>query len=654
MPDKNPQPPCAHDALARALAEHRDGNTRQAVEHYKEVLAADPTRAEVWRYLGTAERDRGEVTAALDGFRKAVDLDPKNPSYQAELAATLHTAGRLEDAVEVYRAALEGDPADHSCRNNLAGALSALGRNKEAIEEYRKALEGDADNLEILINFGVTLHESGCSSEAADILRSAVELGSAPARAHAALADACVAIGDQGTAIIEYRKALTREPGNTTVSVSLGVALQRDGRTDEAHAAYREALRHDPNSAFALTNLGALLVDTGQLEKALTPLNEAVMHAPQDTVALSNLGAALQRLGRADEAEENLRAAIQIDDEYAAVWGNLGNVLQDKLRLDDALQAHNRALTLDPKSPELHWNRAMTLLLDGDFKAGFEEYEWRLKMPKIAARTLPTPVWQGEDPSGATILLVAEQGLGDTIQFARFAPALAKKGARVAIMCPRSLTTLLATLDGVEQVVAADDPVPEHDCHIPLMSLPHRPAITSASIPRDMPYLCVPSGSKEPPEHTSKRRIGVSWSGNPEHPADRLRSSGLAPLLPLFGSRDIEWVSLQFGPGVEAIAEQGLANVIADWSPYLVGFGDTAAAMEAVDLVITIDSATAHIAGALGRAVWLMLKYAPDWRWAADGDATPWYPTMRLFRQPEPGDWRGVVDGIVEALDEFE
>ncbi len=656
MPENSPQRPQASAALEQAVKLHRAGHAARAAELYREVLAVDPEQADVWRYLGAAQRDCGETSATLDAFQQSIERAPENASYRAELATTLHAAGRLQDAVEAYRAALDGDPADHASRNNLAGALTALGHKVAAVEEYRKAQQGDPDNVEIIVNLVVALRESGNPTEAVEVLSKALTMGNAPARAHAALADASADVGDRSTAIDEHRLALLHEPENTLAdaAASLGVLLQKEGRSEEAFTAYREALRRDPEFVLAHTNLGALLLEVGQLEAALASLQKAVELSPMDSVARSNIGAALQRLGRTDEAELNLRTAIEMDAEYAAAWGNLGNVLQDRLRLEDALKAHNRALTLEPENPELHWNRAMTLLFAGDLRAGFEEYEWRLKMPKIAASELPSPVWQGEDPAGASILLVGEQGLGDTIQFARFAPILAKKGARVAITCARSLVTLLATLDGVERVVAADDPVPSHDYNLPLMSLPYRLGITSTTILGEVPYLSVPGGATPPPDHGTKRRFGICWSGNPEHPADRQRSSGLAVLKPLFDRPGIEWVSLQSGPGVGAIADLGLAGAIADWAPYLDGFGDTAAAMEAIDLVITIDSATAHVAGALGRPVWLMLKYAPDWRWVAEGDTTTWYPTMRLFRQRQPGDWRGVIDRVAQALDGLE
>lgn len=650
MPDHLSQKQRAAAVFTQAMELHRAGQVGEAVELYRQALAADPEQAEVWRYLGAAERDCGDPPAALEAFQQAIERSPENASYRAELATTLHGAGRLEEARVAYQAALDRDSTDHASHNNLAGALVALGRKDEAIEEYRKALQGDPDNVEILVNLGVTLQEAGNPSEAVETLHFALGSGSAPARAHAALADACADLGDRNTAIDQYRLALIHEPENAMAGVSLGILLQREGRLDEAFAAYRDALRGDPKSALALTNLGALMVEIGQLVDALGPLREAVELSAEDAPAHGNLGAALQKLGRTDEAITCLETAIGFDDDYAAAWGNLGNALQDQLRLEDSLIAHARALALEPENPDLHWNNAMTLLLNGDIEAGFKEYEWRLKLPKIAPRTLTSPLWQSEDLAGAAIMLVAEQGLGDAIQFARFAPVLAARGARVAISCADSLKAFFSTLHGIEHVVGADEPIPDHDFHLPLMSAPHRLGISQATIPSDTPYLKVPDGVTLPPSGETKRRIGLCWRGNPEHPSDRQRSCGLAVLRPLFEKSDDEWVSLQFGPGADAVAEQGLSNVIADWSQYLRGFGDTAAAIDALDLIIAIDSSTAHLAGALGCPVWLMLKYAPDWRWGTEGDTTPWYPTMRLFRQLEPGDWQDVVGRVAQAL----
>ena len=618
MPDHLSQKQRAVAVFAQAMELHRAGQVGEAVEFYRQALAADPEPAEVWRYLGDAERDCGDISAALEAFQKAIVRSPENAFYRAELATTLHGAGRLEDAGVAYHAALDRDPSDLISHNNLAGVRVALGCKDEVIEEYRKALQGDPGNVDIIINLGVTLREARIPSEAAELLRLVLKSDDVPARVHAALADACADLGDRATAIDEYRLALLYESGYAMpgAGASLGTLLQQEGRTQEAFAAYREAIRRDPKSVLALTNLGAILVEVGQTE----------------------------------EATSCLEMSVELDGNYAAAWGNLGNARQDQLRLEDARKAHARGLALEPENPDLHWNNAMTLLLNGDYEAGFEEYEWRLKMPKIAPRALTSPIWQGEDLVGASILLVAEQGLGDAIQFARFASGLAAKGARVTICCADSLEAFFSTLGGLEGVVETDDPIPDHDFHLPLMRTPHRLGVSQATIPGDTPYLKVPDGVTVPPSRETKHRIGLCWSGNPGHPSDRQRSCGLAILRPLLDRSDDEWVSLQFGPGTEAIVEEGLTDLVADWARYLHGFGNTAAAVDALDLIISIDFSTAHLAGVLGLPVWAMLKHVPDWRWRTDKETTPWYPTMRLFRQPEPGDWQGVVNLVAQAL----
>ncbi len=352
----------------------------------------------------------------------------------------------------------------------------------------------------------------------------------------------------------------------------------------------------------------------------------------------------LQKLARIEDAVTAFEEAIARDPNHAKAWSNLGNARQDQLRLAEARAAHDRAVALAPDNADTHWNRAMTLLLSGDYAAGFAEYEWRAGTADHAPPSHASPRWDGEISTGMRLLLVAEQGFGDAIQFVRYAPLLARKGAAIVVQCHPKLAALFETLDGAPTVVAAGSPAPPVDAHVPLMSLPHLLATMPDSVPADIPYLRAPPDAGTPPPGDGRRRIGLCWSGNPKHPDNAQRSCPFAALDPLLAHDDIDWISLQFD------AETRDGRFGSDWSGHLDGFANTAAAVGALDLVITVDTATAHLAGALGRPVWLMLKYAPDWRWMTGRDDTPWYPTMRLFRQETPGDWTNIVARLDAAL----
>jgi tetratricopeptide (TPR) repeat protein len=348
-------------------------------------------------------------------------------------------------------------------------------------------------------------------------------------------------------------------------------------------------------------------------------------------------------------AEDALNRAIASDSTYGRAWSNLGNLLQSRRMMAEARMAHESALSIDRNDPDFHWNYAITLLLDGDLKEGFAEYEWRRKIPGFGKKQITGPTWDGSKPRGRTILLYAEQGLGDTLMFSRYAPMLARTGAAVVLACPEKLAPLLATLEGPVKIVSNLDDVEYYDWQAPLMSLPHLMGTTMKTVPGAVPYLSTPPGTESPvPASQAGCRIGLVWAGNPENPDARNRSIPLEKLKPLFEVAGVEWISLQIGAARRQILETGVE--IHDLAPELA---ETAAAIADLDLVITIDSAIAHLAGALGRPFWLLLSYAPDWRWLLDRDDTPWYPTARLFRQPVPGDWASVVHEVRDELHAF-
>jgi len=459
---------------------------------------------------------------------------------------------------------------------------------------------------------------------------------------------ACLRGSGAAEAALQYlEKAAMLAPESVDYALERAMALQDLRRLEEAVAAYNEIRTAHPDNVSAYTNLGVALNEGGHLEDAIGTLEVAREMAPEDPVVLSNYGAALLKAGRVEDALPHLEAATRQDPSAAEAWSNLGFARQETGRLEAALAAHERAVELAPEAAALHWNLAMTLLLTGDYARGFRTFEHRRGMPDRKPRDFDAPEWTGEGPAGLTILVHAEQGIGDAIQFARYLPILAADGEVVHFAAHTAFATLAETLDGVTSVVAGDDPPPGHDYQIPLLSLPHRMGTLLETVPAACPYLRVPEGVVSPfGSGDGRRRVGIVWAGNPNHANDRNRSIDFSRLTPLFAAAGIEWVGLQVG----VRAGDAAGTPVVDISRDLTDFARTAAAMAELDLIVSVDTAAAHLAGALGRPVWVLLPHVPDWRWGMTGDATPWYPTARLFRQASPGDWAGVIEAVAAAL----
>lgn len=468
------------------------------------------------------------------------------------------------------------------------------------------------------------------------------------------LLGSCLASSGKTEEALQYlEKASLLAPGNAAYALPLAAALQSVQRSDEAIAIYERITETDPANVDAWTNLGVVLNESGDPAAALTALNQALALAPDDATVLLNHGTALLRLGRVDDAIDRFRAALERDPDSPEASSNLGFALQERLALEEALAAHRRAVALAPDRAVLRWNLAMTLLLAGDLAAGLTAFEARRDMPDRRPRPYPCPEWTGGDLAGCRLLVHAEQGIGDAIMVARYIPLLAARGAHVVFAVHTALAPLARTIPGVAEVVGGAAEPPPCDLQAPLLSLPLRFATTLETIPADVPYLAVPPGTSSPlPPPAGRRRIGLIWAGNPRHANDRNRSCPFVALQPLFSLSGIDWISLQVGERSGDPAATGAR--VADIAPALTDFAATAAAMAELDLVITVDTSTAHLAGALGRPVWILLPYAPDWRWLTARPDSPWYPTARLFRQTTPGDWAGVVHQVREALETVE
>lgn len=574
-------------------------------------------------------------------------MPPGDSAALLRQATALHGAGDAAGAAALFRRIVSAHPEQPVAWALLGGALLDAGQAEAAADALGRAAALAPENDDIAVEWAVASQASGQPEAAIAALAGRLARLQDSERAQAVLAEAYRSLSQRDAAIAGYRRVLEINPDNNAARIALGTCQQRNGDMAGAVQSYREALARDPVADDAWSNLGLALKAAGRFEDAVTALENAVALNPDDPATLSNLGVVLMASGRMEDAAQALETVTADHPGFADGWSNLGNLRQEQCRLDAALAAHDRAVALDPGNAECRWNRSMTLLLLGDLAAGFAEYEWRRGTVDHAPPVHESPLWDGTDPSDRRILLLAEQGFGDAIQFVRYAPLLRQRGAAVTIGCHPKLAGLFRTLPGHSPVVSTGEAVPAVDCHLPLMSLPHLLGTGTDTIPAKVPYLFPPPGAKLPPPAKGRRRIGLCWTGNPKHPDNAQRSVSLEMLSPLLARDGVDWISLQFGPGSAQAGGTGLA----DWSEHLDGFADTAAVLSALDLVITVDTATAHLAGALGQPVWLLLKYAPDWRWMLARSDSPWYPTMRLFRQDAPGDWPGVVHRLGDALE---
>ncbi len=434
--------------------------------------------------------------------------------------------------------------------------------------------------------------------------------------------------------------------------------LIQQGRLAEAEAGLRQLLARTPEDAATLTNLGVVLQLQSRFEEAEACYRQALSRQPNLVMAHNNLGVVLQARDCLDEAIFAFQRALTLRPDYQDALNGLGVALQAQGRLEQAVQTFRQVLALRPDHAEAHTNLATALLTAGEFETGFCELEWRSRAEGRTDR-MPegfAPEWRGEDLSGRTLLVFSEQGAGDTFQFVRYlAPLKAVSGAKtLMLLAPNALARLLVSLEGLDRLVTAEDPPPEFDYFIRLLSLPHRLGTTADTIPDRVPYLNVPASLVEHRRRQlaalPRRKVGLVWHGNPRQRNNRKRSLPQS-LWPLLGrAPGISWVNLQADPSDHEAALLERMGAL-DLSPSLTDWAETAAVLAALDLVITVDTGVAHLAGALGVPVWLLLSFAPDWRWQLGRDDSPWYPSLRLFRQPRPGDWTPVLEAVTLELE---
>ncbi|EDZ99402.1 TPR repeat-containing protein [Burkholderia sp. H160] len=560
---------------------------------------------------------------------------------------------------------------DHLLRQ--AVALQQHGALVEAEELYREILELKPKHVDALRWLGELALQTGRLQEGAELLKKTLALNPKQPAVHSNLAYALNALQRHDEALACAERALAMQPKFADALNNRGNALAALNRLPDALASYERALSLAPEFAAAWNNRACVLRDLGRHADALDSCDNALVLQPNYPDAWSNRGNVLGDLNQPHEAQRCYQRALELAPAFVDAWNNLGLAQVDLNQREQALSSYERALALNPASAEAHWNQALCLLQMGRFDTGWREYEWRWERSRIKAgkRAFGEPRWLGDFPlDGKTILLHAEQGLGDTLQFCRYASLVAGLGAKVVLEVPGALLRLLSTLEGVDRLIEAGQPLPPFDCHCPLLSLPLAFSTNEASIPAATPYLFAqPAAVSEWRERIERDanthangsairplKVGLVWAGeNRAHVAelrkiDARRSLAFEQLAPLLDVPNVCFFSVQKGAAAPQLAESAHRERVADYTDLLHDFADTAALIASLDLVISVDTSTAHLAGALDKPVWILNRFDTCWRWLLERSDTPWYPSARLFRQPALGDWDSVIGTVRDAL----
>jgi tetratricopeptide (TPR) repeat protein len=643
--------------LADATAWHQAGRLADAERAYNQILAAYPEHSDSLHLLGVILRQRGKPAQAVAQIDLSLAKNPDNAAAWNNRGTALYELGRFEEAIASYDRALAIAPDFAFALSNRGAAFYALKRFDEALTSYDRALAVQPDYVEALSNRGNALKEVKRFDEA----------------------------------LTSYERAIAVRPDYAEAHLNRGVVLLELERLDEALASLDRALAIRPDFVEALSNRSSVLYRLKRFDEALASCDRALALRPQFAEAHTNRANALQALKRFDEALASANCAAALQPDLAKVHYNRGNVLHmlgmfaDALasydqelarhpdfaealvnrgatleslkRFEDALASYRRAYAARVGFADAHYNEALCRLLIGDFRRGWEQYEWRWQTEQLGhgKRNFAQPPWTGrQEIAGRTVLLHAEQGFGDTIQFCRYVPLVAGRGARVILEVQPQLYELMRGLRGAAEVVCSGNSLPQFDLHCPLLSLPHAFGSELATIPSAMPYL---RASEERAKHWNARlgpkthpRIGIAWSGRPTHKKDHHRSIGLAAFLSIFSGADVSLVSLQREVrDADALALRERSDVL-HFGDELADFADTAALMSCLDLIVSVDTSVAHLAGALAKPVWVLLPFIPDWRWLLDRDDSPWYPTARLFRQDATRAWDDVFVQVRFAL----
>jgi tetratricopeptide (TPR) repeat protein len=614
------------ELLQKGLDEHHAGRLDSAAQAYSAALEEEPGNVSALRCLGVLRSQQQDFTAALSLLQAAAHFAPEMPEIYNDLGCVLRQKGAYEESVHAFNQALNLQPAFAVAFFNRGVAFEALGLTDQALESYDLALQADPMRLEARFN------------------RAAIR----------------VRRGEYALAAPDLVEILHHNEGSLDAGLLLGRIYREAGKWNDAEQVYRSVAMKNPANADAFVHLGSCRLVLQRYVQAERSCLQALALNPDHAEAHFKTGVTQIRLLKIKEAIEHLSRACDLRPDNADASLQLAVALQRAGLYGEANAAYQRALALAPGDPDAHWNYADLLLLLGEYRNGWDELEWRWQHDRFLTRKwqFSQPRWNGEAVKGKSILLYPEQGFGDVLQFVRYVPMVAALGARVLLGSPPELARLLAGSPGIQRVFLSPSQVPPFDLQCPLVSLPRLFHTEIETIPNRVPYLQVsPTVGRQWKQYfdgySDKCKVGLIWSGNPGQEHNQHRACRLEDLSPLLSVEGVQFFSLQKGTPVAQIPESTFGGRLIDLGPRLGDFAETAAVMQNLDLFISTDTGPVHLAGGLARPTWLLISAIPDWRWMVGRDDSPWYPTIRLFRQSTLGNWSDVVFRAVQELESF-
>lgn len=643
--------------LQQAISAHQRGKLGQAEAIYKEILAIQPEHFDALHLLGTIALQKGYASNAVELIGRAIDIDSSNAAAHSNLASALLGVGQAAEALVHLDTAIQLKPDYLDALFNRGNALRELNRPLDALAAIDSALSLEPRDAELHYNKSVVLITLGRSEDALECANRALLHKPDYAAAFFMRGNAQRRLYRYPEAVASYEAAIRLKPAYAEALNNLGLLMIEMRRPADALIYIDRALELRADYIEAICNRSCALVELDRPEEALACAAQALSLDENLVDALCNQGNALRKLDRHAEAHKSFERALELQPGSSQVLSDRGLLWMDLNRHDLASECFAQACIAEPGAAKFRWNAALSHLAQGNLAEGWSCYEarWELQAFTTKKRAFPQPRWQGGALEGKTILVHAEQGFGDTLQFARYAKLLADDGANVILEVQPALKQLFVDLAWSVEVVGAGESLPHFDCHCPLMSLPLAFNTRLDTVPTFTSYVSAHPAKRDLWEARlgprQKPRVGLVWAGNPAQANDRNRSTRLELLADLLARDDVQFISLQ--KEVRA-ADQALLDhysEVIQVAEQLKDFSDTAALIECLDLVISVDTSVAHLAAAMGKPTWLMLTFSADWRWLKERDDSPWYPTVRLFRQPDISDWDGLVKTVSGALD---